>query len=92
MRITTILTAAAIALVAGLGSASAADQSTIAGFEARVMTDQELDSVVAGAGNILHGSRAMGNVPPWFALINKAGHAPTEQEAGKSGVIVLVPR
>jgi hypothetical protein len=88
-----VLTAAAIALVAGLGSASAADQSTIAGFEARVMTDQELDSVIAGAGNLLHGSpNPNKGDPPWSALVDNAGFDTHELDAGKSGVVVLIPR
>ena len=85
------LTATAIALVAGLGSASAADQFTT--IEARVMTDQELDSVVAGAGNLDRGSPNP-NVgdPPWSALVKKGRVSPFLFEAGRSGIVVLIPR
>ena len=94
MRTTSILATAAIALVAGLGSASAADQfTTIAGFEAQAMTMQELDSVRGGAGNVDHGSPNVGpNVTPWSALFNNAGLDSATPTAGKSGVVVLVPR
>jgi hypothetical protein len=89
-----ILTVTAIALVAGLGSASAADQfSTIAGFEARVMTDQELDSVTAAAGRLGRGSPNPNfGDPPWSALVDNAGFDTHELDAGKSGVVVLIPR
>ena len=94
MRTTSILATAAIALVAGLGSASAADQfTTIAGFEAQAMTMQELDSVRAGAGNVAHGSPNVGpTVTPWSALFDNAELAAVTKTAGKSGVMVLVPR
>ena len=53
MRTTSILTAAAIALAATIGSASAADQfTTLAGFEAQAMTKQEMGDVRGSEGTL----------------------------------------
>ena len=50
MRIKSILAAAAIALAATIGSASAADQfTTLKGIEAHAMTPQEMGAILAKA-------------------------------------------
>ena len=79
-----------VAAVAAIGMTGIAIADVAKG--PAVMTDAQMDLVVAGAGNILHGSPAAGGIPPWFALINKAGFTPTHVDAGTSGIVVLVPR
>ena len=113
MHIKPILSAAAIALVASLGTASAAEQfTTLDGSallqspatgefavldglpaEAIKLTAAQLDSVRAGAGNVAHGSPNVGpDVTPWSALFDNAMLIDARPTAGKSGVVVLVPR
>ena len=51
MHIKHLISAAAVALVAGIGAASAAEQfTTLDGFESQAMTPQEMGAVVATAG------------------------------------------
>ena len=65
MQIKLLVSAAAIALVAGLGSASAAEQfSTLEGVMAVAMSSGELDAVVGGAKHFLVTANGVPVVPP----------------------------
>jgi len=67
---------------------------TVANAEALKLTDTQMDAVRAGAGLFEKNPKAVlagPGFPPWSVLI-AAGFSPTHVEAGRSGIIVLLPR
>jgi hypothetical protein len=81
-----------IAAVASMGMAGIALADEAKG--PAVMTDAQMDSVVAGAGRVSPFGSPNPNLgdPPWSALVKKGRVSPFHFEAGPSGIVVLIPR